>query len=570
MGGGRFRLMSLLIFIGIMQAAATISSSFLAKTVFDRILNAQIATTNDELIVFGACLMGIAVIIGCLSMAERVAAEKIGQSYAETVRITLYDRLTTLPQRALQNRSHGGVLLRFVGDLTAVRQWVSLGLARLVVIGLTAFGSLIALAFINWTLAATVGVVLLLGTGISMGHGGEMRAATRESRRRMSKIAANINEKVGAISVLQVFGQVERERGRMKRQSRQLREAMVAKARVGGKIKGLAEGFAAFAYGSALVVGAMEVNLSQASPGTVIAALTVISLLVPKLRELGRVQEYWHGFNVSRLKMTEFLSIPNPITDLPNAPHLQPGLAQVEFKGVNSGVLQEITATAKPGSTVAIVGTNGAGKTSLLALAARLLDPDNGEVLIDGQNIRHYSLSSLSKLIGAAGPDFPLLRGSLERNLRYRCPQASKTERERVYQLCGIDEILASFPQRQQTKIAEGGAGLSAGQRQRIALARALLGNPPILLLDEADTNLDAQAITVIDKVLEAHSGTVLLVTHRRERIAKADMVWFMDNGRILEMGTPDQVFSGSGPTAKFFAPRLAVTNNPQQKAAAG
>jgi ABC-type multidrug transport system fused ATPase/permease subunit len=570
MAAGRLKQMLLLVFIGILQAAATISSSFLAKTVFDRILSANTATSNEQLLLFGVGLAAIAIVIGCLSMAERVVAEKVGQSYAETVRMTLYDRLATLPQRALQRRSQGGVMLRFVGDLTAVRQWVSLGMARLIVIGLTAIGSLSALAVVNGILAGTVGIVLLVGTGISISHGEQMRSASRESRRRMSRLAANINEKVGALSVLQVFGQSERERERMQRQSRQLRRAMVEKARVGGKIRGLAEGFSAFAYGSALVVGAMQVNLSLASPGTVIAALTVISLLVPKLRELGRVQEYWHGFNVSRQKMAEFLNIPSQLNELPNASHLQPSLGRLELNQVSSGILKKITATAEPGSVVAVVGTNGAGKTTLLSLVARLIDPDSGEVLIDGQNIRLFSLSSLRKLIGVAGPDFPLLRGTLERNLMYRDPEASEEECERVKKLCGIDEVLASLPDGVQTRIAEGGAGLSSGQRQRIALARALLGNPSILLLDEADTNLDAQAGSVIDQVLAQHTGTVLLITHRRERIAKADQVWFIDGGRLLEVGTPEQVLSGSGPTEKFFTPRLAVAKNPLQKLAAG
>ena len=562
LAAGRLKLIVLLVVVGILQAAAAIASLLLAKTVFDRILTAQMETTNEQLVIFGGGLTLMAIIIGCLTMAERVVAEKIGQSYAETVRIRLYDHLASLSQRSLQSRSHGGVMLRFVGDLTAVRQWVSLGLARLTVISLTTVGSLAALAFINWMLAATVGLVLLLGALISISRGKDMRNATRESRRRMAKLAANITEKVGAISVLQAFGQTSRERKRMLRQSRQLRYAMVAKARVGGKIRGLAEGFAAFAHGAALVVGAIQVNLAQTSPGAVIAALTVISLLVPKLRDLGRVQEYWHGFNVSKQKMAEFLSIPSLINELPDAPRIQRSSGRLEFRQVCSGILQEFTATVEPGTVVAIVGTNGAGKTTLLTLIARLLDPDSGEILIDDQNIREYSLSSVRKLVGVAGPDFPLLRGSLARNLLYRKPRASEKERNRVNKLCNIDEVLMALPEGEQTRIAEGGVGLSAGQRQRIALARALLGNPPILLLDEADANLDVQASSVIDQVLAEHTGTILLISHRRERIIKADVIWFMENGRLLEVGTPEELLSGSGPTANFFAPRLAMTKN--------
>jgi ABC-type multidrug transport system fused ATPase/permease subunit len=168
-------------------------------------------------------------------------------------------------------------------------------------------------------------------------------------------------------------------------------------------------------------------------------------------------------------------------------------------------------------------------------------------------------------MAGMSGPDFPLLRGTIERNLRYRWPQATTEEYDRVVKLCGIDEMLTTLPNGARTRIAEDGAGLSAGQRQRIALARALLGNPPILILDEADANLDVQASSVIDRVLGEYTGTVLLVSHRRDRIAKADVVWFMDNGRLLEVGPPEKVLSGSGPTAKLFAPKLAVSDSPNQ-----
>ena len=136
----------------------------------------------------------------------------------------------------------------------------------------------------------------------------------------------------------------------------------------------------------------------------------------------------------------------------------------------------------------------------------------------------------------------------------YRFPHASDTDRQRVKQQCGLDEVLATFPDGEQTRISEAGANLSAGQRQRFALARALLGNPPILLLDEADTNLDAQANTLIDQVLANHTGTVLFTSHDIQRVAKADVIWFIDNGYLLEVGSPEELMTGTGPTARFFA----------------
>ena len=183
-----------------------------------------------------------------------------------------------------------------------------------------------------------------------------------------------------------------------------------------------------------------------------------------------------------------------------------------------------------------------------------MFDPDSGMILIDEQNISQYTLASVRRLVGVAGQDYPLLRGTLEKNLIYRFPHASDTDRQRVKQQCGLDEVLATFPDGEQTRISEAGANLSAGQRQRFALARALLGNPPILLLDEADTNLDAQANTLIDQVLANHTGTVLFTSHDIQRVAKADVIWFIDNGYLLEVGSPEELMTGTGPTARFFA----------------
>jgi ABC-type multidrug transport system fused ATPase/permease subunit len=152
-----------------------------------------------------------------------------------------------------------------------------------------------------------------------------------------------------------------------------------------------------------------------------------------------------------------------------------------------------------------------------------------------------------------AGPDLPLLRGTVEKNLRYRWPDAPAQEIARVRALCGVDEVLAELPDGEKTRVAEGGVGLSAGQRQRIALARALLGNPPLLLLDEIDANLDPKAIAVVDRVLAGYRGTILLVTHRLDHLSSADVIWYMESGRVVESGSPAKLLSGNGPTARMF-----------------
>jgi len=215
----------------------------------------------------------------------------------------------------------------------------------------------------------------------------------------------------------------------------------------------------------------------------------------------------------------------------------------------------------EPGQVVAIVGPNGAGKSTLLSLIARLTDPDSGCVRVDGQDIARAKLSGVRGAIGVVGPDLALLRGSVRKNLLYRKPKADQTEIDGVCKLCGVDEILDSLTDGVDTRLTEGGANLSLGQRQRIALARALVGQPRILLLDEADANLDPKAARALDRVLAAYKGTVLLITHRPDRLASADVIWHLEDGRLVEAGAPDDLIYSGGPTGRMFAPSLALAS---------
>lgn len=534
LSGQRTWLLGRLILNGFAQALATIAHAQLVKLVFDKFIRHSPSASSSTIWWIGLGLATAAAAIACLRALERTDAERIGQNYASEVRIALYERLSSLAPRALQLRSQGGVMLRFVGDLTAVRQWVSLGLARLVVAIATTATTLLALAWINLALAVAITATLSLGILATFKLGQQLQEKARESRRRLSYLAANINEKIAAMSVVQVFGQTRREKKRIVRQSRQLEKARTDWAKVAGQLRGTAEATAVVATGITLWLGALEVAGGRATPGTVVAAMSVVGLLVPSLRDLGRVQEYWHNYQVAKQKMAEFLKTPTFVAEVPNAPRLKVKSGRLEFRAVTvAGVLQTVSAIAEPGQVVAIVGSNGAGKSTLLSLAARLIDPDAGKIYLDGQDLATHRLSSVRRAIGMASPDLPLLRGTIAKNLRYRYSKASQAEIDRVWHLCDIPALLDELPHGEQTRISERGVGLSAGQRQRIALARAILGSPPLLLLDEVDANLDRQAAQIVERVLAEHRGTILIVSHRPERLAAADVVWHLEGGQL-------------------------------------
>lgn len=550
----RRKLLLRLILNGLTQALAALGTAWLVKLTFDQFLMHVGSSPAIKLWMIALGLALMAALAAVLRMWERTDAERLGQHYAKGVRMRLYDQLSAFSPQAMQQRSQGGVMLRFVGDLTAVRQWVSLGLARLTVGAIVALVALSVLATVSWVLALGAGIVFVCGVLISSGLGPRLQLTVSAARRRLSHLAANINEKIAAIAVVQIFGQSRRERQRVKRQSRLLQEAMVERAKVAGKMRAVTEATAALATATVLLLGVFEVHAGQVSPGTVVAAMTIVGLLVPYLRDLGRVQEYWYSYRVSRQKIQEFLETPSLVSEATNAVELQPGQGRLELEAVGmSGILHDVSAVAEPGSVVAVVGPNGAGKSTLLALAARLMDPDSGVVRLDGQDLSKATLSSVRRAVGMASPGLPLLRGTLSKNLLYRWPDAPAEEIARVRALCGIDGIVAQLPEGEQTQIVEGGARLSTGQRQRIALARALLGDPVLLLLDEVDSHLDPQAGAILDRVLAEQHGTVLIVTHNAERIANADVIWYLQGGRLVETGTPAELLAVEGPTRRLL-----------------
>ncbi len=527
---------------GLGQAAAAVAVALLVRETFDVLIRHGRSHGRWEGLAIAAGFLAAAAAGAALRLRERIDAERMGQSYAHHVRLRLFDHLSRLAPRSLQQRSRGAVVLRFVGDLNALKRWISLGLSRLTVAGFTTVGALGVLAVINPVL--TLGAAGAIGAAALafLCLGGQLRESAREGRRRRSYLAANMNEKVATIAVVQIFGQSARERRRVRRQSRRLSDAMVLRAEKIGQLRAITHGTAILATATVLLLGAAQVAAGTATAGTVAAAMTMVHLLVSSLRSLGRVQEYRQDAHVSIEKIRQFLDSHELVQQRPQAVELAPGPGRLEFLNVGLGdILEAVSVTAEAGTRVAVTGRNGSGKSTLLWLAARLIDPDKGLIRIDGQDLAGCRLDSLRRAVGMVSPDLPLLRGKLLKNLRYRWPDAPEEELARVRQMCAVDDVIDVLPRGEQTRIIEEGLNLSLGQRQRIALARALLGEPRLLLLDEADAHLDTSAGQILDSVLAAYRGTVLMVTHDPKRLASADVVWRIENGRLTEEA-PDPV----------------------------
>lgn len=557
----RARLFGVLVGIGAGQAVGAISVALLIERGFDLFVTGTAPVAAPIAAALTAGLIGGVAVTALLRREERVAAERVGQHYVLDVRETLFRHLTRVPARELAQRSRGSMLLRFVGDLKALKTWVSLGLARLIVAGLAAGLAMAALAVINLRLGLAVGGVLVLGALATWATSPRLITTAEQARKRQSKLTGEVSERLSQIAVLQASGQERRERQRVRRKSDDVAAAMIARAKASGDARGIAEGTAALTGVAALLVGVMEVRAGRATGGTIVASLSIAGFLSGHLRDLGRVAEYAAGAQVASAAVRRFLTMP-PLREVEGAPDVDVSGGEVHLQAVSVGkALDGVTLHARAGDTVAVVGPNGAGKSTLVSLVARLIDPDEGRVCIDGQDLTTCSLSSVRKAVGMAGPDLPLLRGSMDRNVRYRLPRCSDEEVTRIAELCELDHVAADLPEGWRTDVGEAGARLSAGQRARLMVARAALGRPPVLVLDEAEAHLDLDAAAVVDRVLDDHRGTALVVTHRRELVDRADAVWFLVEGRVAEVGDPAQLLAANGPTAQLFCSGASGSN---------
>lgn len=322
----------------------------------------------------------------------------------------------------------------------------------------------------------------------------------------------------------------------MRKRSDRLRTAMLSRAFIAGGLRAVIQACLGLATLAALVLGALEVEAGRTTPGTVVAAMSLVALLVPQLRDLGRVFELYQGAKISQEKIIALLQTGPKVIDHPEATRLRKGLGRLELKRVTvAGGLENVSAVAEPGDVVALIGPNGSGKSTLLALSARLFDADTGSVLIDRQKIARVTLSSLRRAVGIVSSDLPLLRGSLLANLRYRRPDVEQAEIDRVIALCGLESLIAKLAGGLNAKIAERGRNLSLGERQRVMLARALVGQPRILLLDEVDSHLDPETADALRRILTGYPGTIIMVTHRKEWLESANVVWKLKAGRLVE-----------------------------------
>lgn len=548
------RRLAILVALGIAQAIALVALVLLLRMILLD-LEGQRVELSTTLLAIGA-LAAILFANAVLRGIEFTLAEKMGYELIRALRTTMYEHLSRMSPRQIQHRSRGSLLLRFTGDVTMLRTWISRGVARGIVSLITLVAGTTVLAVLDPWMALALLAVLFAGAAMSLLAGERLRRTTRWVRRKRGLLTSNVDEQIGALATVQAFGRSHGEIDRMTRQNDSLTATLLKEARIRGTLRAVSSGTAWLSTIPLLIVGAIEVNSGRASLATVITAATASRFLIGTVRDLGLSHDYWQRARISRRKIDDFLASRSMRPDVPGHDVLRARRGRIELQNVAfDGSLRGVTATVEPGQVIAIVGPSGSGKSTLLQLIGRLADPDGGRILVDGQDLATCTRSSSRRRISIASPDLPLMRGSLRRNLTYRVPDVSEIEVSRTVAVWHLHEMFGQFPGGLDGWLTERGANLSAGQRQRLALARAFIDNPLILLLDEPTVHLDAFGREIFRRLVTRHGGTALIVTHEPEEAALADVVWMMADGRI------DRVLTGRDYAASVRRRRSATTS---------
>lgn len=537
--GARRILLLRLVANGIGQFALAFATAWFTQRAFDQMLQQSIVST--ELWLWGTGLIACAIAFTWLRARERIDAERAGQTYATDLRVRLFHRLEALPADALEGKRRGTLVVRFVGDLKSLRLWVSLGLARVMVASICTAGGLIALATMHVTSAIVAALTIGLGAVSIFVAGKFANDKIRDARRQHARLTANISEKLGALKTVQINGQMSREVERVHLQSERVANSSVAQSGILAWLRAIADATGAMTAAAVLIVGVWMVAQQQASASMIVAAMTLVGLMATGLRDLGLVYGYWAKAQISKQKIIELLQWPN--LESGNAPPLVVTRGSVEFRNATlAGRLHAVSHRIVGGQRIALVGASGAGKSALLALIARAIDVDDGAVLIDGQDVREVRLSSLRAEIGMVSAQLPLLRGTIAMNVRYRKPEASEEELAIAIDTAGLHTLLDQLPRGLATKLCEGGGNAPAHLRARITLARALLGNPRLLLIDDVETLFGGDhAEAVVRELTRDYPGTIIYAVRDAALARFADRAWLLNHGELV-VETPAHV----------------------------
>jgi len=538
----RWHLIGLVSLTGVLSVMAMLPP-LLTRDVINRVIEAG---HHDELFGLGVFLIGTAFATAVCGYLQVLGMAYVGQTFVMRIRSAVYAHMLRLGMAYFGRHSTGKLINRLMGDSSALQQILSVATVQVASDLACAAFAITATLFINWRLAIPLFLLLVLFVANYRLSIGRLKRLTRAQRGAEDRVASGVQNRLTANITVKTYGAEARENAAFRGQSafsmELAREAQIASGSFSLNTRLLADIGRIVIY----FLGCAMVLAGTASYGDVTAFATyAMQLLWPAVR-FSQLAQQLENVRISAERLFEILDEAPQIAERAGARDIGTAAGEVTFDDVrfaylpDKPVLRGIRFTVRPGETVALVGPTGCGKTTVLSLLMRLYDVDSGSVRIDGVDVRDLSFACIRRQFGIVLQESMLFTISIAENIRYARPGASRSEIEAAARVAEIHDDIVKLPRGYDAVIGDRDVQLSVGQKQRIAIARAVLANPAILVMDEATSALDSQSERAIQIAMERflRNRTAFIVAHRLSTIRNADRILLLDSGVIVETGT--------------------------------